>query len=267
MCEVNCKVDKRNGIKHGFTLVELLVVVAIIAILAAMLLPALKEAREKAKTAVCQNNLRQIGIAFAQYLSDYNDIFPMAHNSDVSPYLPEWYELLLPYVNAKGFTSALVAPISQTAQVFVCPAAGGPPLKVPHSGGYGLNYMGTYFGATTGNGFGDVPDGAAPTPTGKNVRFSEVTSPVSTILLADPASNGYSSSGLFSVGTNLNYLPVLHGGQKGPYYGGIVTIDTSKGGGNYLFVDGHVEFLRPQRAYLSAKWNVNKNNRTNVTQD
>ncbi len=93
---------------RNFTLIELLITIAIIAILAGMLLPALNAAREKAAKASCAGNIRQLGYAVVSYAGDNSDYYPRARTGDI-----EWPRTFVEskYLNVK----VLLCPVAQKA--------------------------------------------------------------------------------------------------------------------------------------------------------
>jgi prepilin-type N-terminal cleavage/methylation domain-containing protein/prepilin-type processing-associated H-X9-DG protein len=80
--------------KHGFTLIELLVVIGVIAILLAVLVPALKKAKEYARSVTCLSNLRQIGLAANLYAEAHNDFIPRGSTAGT----PLWFNQFLPFL-------------------------------------------------------------------------------------------------------------------------------------------------------------------------
>ena len=90
-----------KSFKKFFTLIELLVVIAIIAILAAMLMPALQKARDRAKTVGCTNNLKQVGNGLNMYNTDYNS---WLYAGDKEPRKDFWIKLCS-YINADAKTT------------------------------------------------------------------------------------------------------------------------------------------------------------------
>lgn len=82
--------------KKAFTLLELLVVIVIIGIIAALLAPAVGKARQGAKKSQCANNLREIGIAVHLYIDDHDYKFPRTDTGGTSPY---WFDYLLAYID------------------------------------------------------------------------------------------------------------------------------------------------------------------------
>lgn len=88
--------------RRGFTLIELLVVIAIIAILAAILFPVFARAREAARKASCQSNLKQIGLGFTMYAQDYDEVMPPWTANSTGAYTGGAFELTWMYPNLVG---------------------------------------------------------------------------------------------------------------------------------------------------------------------
>jgi prepilin-type N-terminal cleavage/methylation domain-containing protein len=131
---------------RAFTLIELLVVVAIIALLISILLPALSKAKENGRRAVCLSNLHHLGIAFQQYLHDYNEILPPA------AYMPS---LVTgdPNLDFPAITT-FMQPYAKNLEVFHCPSD--MPGKIPRVTA-DPNKVGRSFWETEGTSYGYQP--------------------------------------------------------------------------------------------------------------
>jgi len=108
-------------VNQGFTLIELLVVIAIISILAAILFPVFARARENARRASCQSNLKQIGLAIIQYSQDFDEHLPTKYN-----YYPTTGAYKLPNGQPSGYQAILwymeIYPYIKNYQVYNCPS-------------------------------------------------------------------------------------------------------------------------------------------------
>jgi prepilin-type N-terminal cleavage/methylation domain-containing protein/prepilin-type processing-associated H-X9-DG protein len=212
----------------GFTLIELLVVVAIIAILATILFPVFARARENARRASCQSNLKQIGLAWAQYTQDYDEKYP-------SVFEPSWDKGVEPYMGTKVQGTSTKNPL-----VFRCPSdytgtgsfAGKERTYSANRGRLvqadnSIIYTGAFSFA------GDT----TPKPAGARA-LAEIQDPAGTILISERPGGGNSfglSSGSVMDRPRHQWLDVAYP----------TTLHFE--GWNYLFCDGHVKWLNPHR--------------------
>ncbi|MEX1115373.1 MAG: type II secretion system protein [Akkermansiaceae bacterium] len=112
---------------RGFTLVELLVVIAILAVLAALGVAGISKAISRGHQAKCASNLRQLGVATQSYAADNHGRLPMIGNAPYNN--PPWYQPLVAYVGTQMKAGSMLAVQESGRRVFQCPAYRPPPAR------------------------------------------------------------------------------------------------------------------------------------------
>jgi prepilin-type N-terminal cleavage/methylation domain-containing protein/prepilin-type processing-associated H-X9-DG protein len=243
-----------NGVR-GFTLIELLVVIAIIAILAAILFPVFAQAREKARAITCVSNEKQMGLGFAMYAQDYDEMFPAWNQSsyltdpDDPHYVPGYVETsadiwdakLLPYV--KNGHPELVEPSQHDySGIWHCP-----------DGENGAKWR-TY-GVSYDYAFQSLPSFAYH----YGVSQAAIAVPAHWVMVGDSGSdpnNGFPDGPLSNDGNGGLLDPPKYFEGYAVYYGLPFGLAKDRerpfrhsGGANYLFGDTHAKYLKAEVLY------------------
>ena len=207
-----------TNVARGFSLIELLVVLTIIAALVAIVLAALGQVQERGRKATCQSNLRQVALAMQQYVQDNDGAYPRAYGAeagaDGAPVAADWNHLILPYI--------------KTVSIFHCPTS---PNDAPNKIGVPLAQQAKV---------NDYEYNARrlnlwPRTGPKGVNESLLGQTATLWLNAD--------SGWMSLDGEYHYLRRVEATSCGR---AAVGATLHSGGGNYSFLDGHVQWLTPE---------------------
>jgi prepilin-type N-terminal cleavage/methylation domain-containing protein/prepilin-type processing-associated H-X9-DG protein len=241
--------------RKGFTLVELLVVIGIIALLIAILMPALSRAREQANQVKCLSNMRQIGMAFMMYAGDNKQRPPGPAVADLQDNWIYWHTgrqlkdgMIQQYINKD----------STNEEIYRCPSdtvENHKPTQGSHqyNFSYTVNWMISQWIFESPAGNIDRAQNLARPPGQQlqNIRLTQVVNSSKKILLIDESEQTvddgcWAPQNFFLDGQNL--LSNRHSvGKEKPT--GNPAEDNKRGRGNAVFCDGHAEYIDRKLAY------------------
>ncbi|HET6248333.1 MAG TPA: prepilin-type N-terminal cleavage/methylation domain-containing protein [Tepidisphaeraceae bacterium] len=245
--------NRKTKCKPGFTLVEILVVLAIVSVLLALLLPALGRAREQVKLTTCQNNLRQLAMGFRMYAQANNEHYPYSAPNA----MPEDWIYWQSNRNIMGGGIAPYIMQRFDARLFTCPGDDNMthtnyPNEYPYSYTMNINVGGYYP-------WGDAPNGHTPpywpgtpsTTTLPNLGTAQVRHSSRCILLIEESEQTLDDgcwAWQSSYGSGMNVMSARHDQFNRELIAN--PNDPSAGRGNCAYCDGHVEFTG-----RTASWN------------